>query len=125
MTLEELSATLPNGFHDARVGGLHLDFVGRTAVLDLSVWTGDDSDPEAHRAARLELKDLQFCVLETPDHKYPYAAPEPLWISEVNPPGAAQLPQNIPSGAFTSSFFVNQWNAFVHIAARDAVLFWL
>ena len=40
MTLEELSATLPNGFHDSYVSTLTVDYVHRKAILDVQVWIG-------------------------------------------------------------------------------------
>ena len=91
MTLEELEDQLPNGFHDSMVSRLSLDFVSRTAVLELSLWVGDlESDDEslreAHRNAAVTLRGLQFCAVDPPDPRYPYAAPEPLsLLASVTP----------------------------------------
>lgn len=125
MTFEELAATLPNGLHDAEVSRLQIDYSTRTVVLELSIWLGDDEDLEKYRSAQITLRGLQFCVMEGPDPRYPYAATEPLWISDVtSPPSGTTLPKPAAPNAFVSSFFVNQWNAFVHLAALDASLVW-
>ena len=39
--------------------------------------------------------------------------------SELEQP-ASQLPKPLPTGAFTYWFFVNNWNAFIHVAAFRA-----
>ena len=77
MTLEELAASLPNGFHDAYIKGISIDYVSGTASFDLELWVGDDSaerkeEREVYRDARVTLSDLLFCVIEPPDSRYPY-----------------------------------------------------
>lgn len=41
MTLEDIAAELPNGFHDAFLRRLTLDYADRRATLALNVWVGD------------------------------------------------------------------------------------
>jgi hypothetical protein len=38
---------------------------------------------------------------------------------------SAELMDSLPEGAFFRSLWVNEWNAFIHIAARNAELIWL
>lgn len=64
MTLEEVAASLPNGFHDAYIKGISTDYVTGTASFDLEIWVGDDSaekeeDREVYRPARLNFRT--FC----------------------------------------------------------------
>ena len=40
MTLREVAASLPNGFHDAYIKGIHTDYVTGTASFDLEIWVG-------------------------------------------------------------------------------------
>jgi len=35
------------------------------------------------------------------------------------------LLEGVPAEAFVQSFFVKDWNAFIHIAARDCSMKWL
>jgi hypothetical protein len=130
VTLEELADTLPNGLHDAFVKTVLLDFTARTAVLDVSLWVGDiesgsEDERERRRSATITLHGLQFFVIDPPDPGYAYASPEPLWFVDISAPVAdARLPRNLPREAFASSFFVNQSNSFVHVAALDVTIAW-
>jgi hypothetical protein len=131
-TLRELAEQLPNGFHDMYVERMALDFTRRIAAFDVEVWVGEMSaGPELREATRngeLILEGLLFCVFEPPDVRYPhskYAEAKPLWLvdlCDVDP--ALPLPRNLPPGAFVERFFVDQWNAFITVAATNAILRW-
>ena len=77
MTLDELQATLPNGFHDSQMRELTLDFVNKEARLTLDVWTGDlDSKKhgvrENYQRAQLRLINLLFWISQPTDlSKFP------------------------------------------------------
>ena len=130
MTLEDLENTLPNGLHDAEVHKLSVDYVGRTLTLDLSVWVGDMDDPperrEAYRAGRIEISGLQFFVVEPPDPRYPFADALGLTIDgcDMSKNLNNEVVASLPDGAFVRSLWVNQWNAFMHIAATKAEILW-
>ena len=132
MTLEEAAASLPNGFHDAYIKGISTDYVTGTASFDLEIWVGDDSaekeeEREVYRPARLTFSDLLFCVIEPPDPHYPYYEKKPLWV-DGGPWNSApistsiQLPSALPENSFVYSFFVNNWNSFIYVAAMAARL---
>ena len=132
MTLEEVAASLPNGFHDASIKGISIDYVTGTATFDLQLWVGDDSaekeeEREVYRAARLTLSDLLFCIIEPPDPNYPYYDKKPLWV-DGGPWNSApistsiQLPSPLPENSFVYWFFVNNWNSFIYVAAMAARL---
>ena len=134
MTLQELDATLPNGFHDSYVSTLTVDYVHRNAILDISVWIGSIAAPagpdrEKWQTGRLELSGLLFCAIDPPDNTHDYAKPTALWI-DLSPSEAPRnssldsLVRSLPTGAFASSLFVQQWNAFIHFAAMEASLTW-
>lgn len=132
MTLDEVAASLPNGFHDAQIMSINIDYVNREAAFDLQIWIGDDSatkeeEREVYRAAQLTLSQLFFCVIEPPDPLYPYQEGKALWVdggsSKSTPISTSiRLPERLPEGAFIYWFFVNNWNAFIHVAAMDARL---
>lgn len=125
MTLAELEATLPNGLHDSECAELRIDFAARTARMSLSVWVGEDDEPEARRSGVLELTGLQFLSIDPPENGYPFNSAKPLWLSEcVDPPKSIQLPAPLEKTAFVASFFVNEWNAFIHVSALSASLTW-
>jgi hypothetical protein len=132
MTLEEISDSLPHGFHDAQIKKLNLDYVNREATFDLEIWIGTDSsrkreERDAYRAAQLTLSQLLFCVIEPPDPNYPYQERKPLWVDAGSSPSnqistSIRLPEPLPEGAFIHWFFANNWNAFIHVAAKNARL---
>jgi hypothetical protein len=129
MTLEKLESTLPNGLHDAEVQRITVDYEDRKLTLDLQIWVGDmDAPPEkreAYRKARIEISGLLFCVMEPPDPKYPYGTSD-LRIDgcDMRKNLDAQLISSLPADSFLRSIWVDEWNAFIHIAARNAELAW-
>ena len=130
MNISEIEANLPNGLHDMLVERLSIDFIARVATLDVSVWVGDltsslHAEREARRRGKLALHGLQFCILEPPDPRYPFAKPDALWLVDLmdaDPNVVGSIP--LPPTAFSVRFFVNQWNSFIHVSALDASLAW-
>ena len=124
MTLDEIDRELPNGFHDAEVRRLSVDFVARIATLELDLWIGStdlppDGGRETYRPATIELQGLSYVVVDPPDSTYPYARAKPIRIEISGGEHRADLPPLQP-GAFASRFFVQEWNAFIAISALDA-----
>src|SRR5262249_3623664 len=130
MTIEELARTLPNGFHDAEISTIRLDYVSRTASMELSLWMDDlDAHPEyreLYRDAVLEFEGLQCAVVDPPDPNYPFAEADPLWVDLDPRPPEPQIPafERLPGNAFVARFFVRDWNSWVSIAATSASLRW-
>lgn len=122
MTLEELERTLPNGLHDSEVRCISVDYGQREVVLDVVVWVGNMSDPperrEAYRSGRIQITDLVFFVMEPPDPKYPFGDSAELTIDgcDMSKNLNRELLQLLPSNAFFRSLWVDEWNAFIHIA---------
>ena len=126
MTLEEIERSLPNGFHDSSIFGVRLDYVQRTAEIDLEIWVAgsDDEDPEQYSRATLSISELIYFVIEPPgppntSHDAPTLVDG--GSSELER-AAYPLPKPLPAGAFTYWFFVSSWNSFIHIAALTADL---
>jgi hypothetical protein len=129
MTLDEIADTLPNGFHDAQIKSINIDYVRRVAILDMEILMADSIEDrtETYRAAQLILSRLLFLVIEAPDSKYPYQEERALWVDAGSEKSTETLaprprPTPLPDNAFTHWFFVNNWNAFIHVAAMDAAL---
>jgi hypothetical protein len=71
VTLEGLAYTLPNGFHDAQVTSVGIDYVKREARLLIDLWVGElrsDNEElrEAYRKGELRLSGLLYWVIEPP-----------------------------------------------------------
>lgn len=129
MTFEEIKQTLPHGFHDAKINAINLDYAEGVATFDLEIWVGDEEDEtrenlEIYRAGKLILAGLIYCVFEAPDPKYEYFDKKALWVDagsdDLGDLSVTKLPKPLPDGAFAFWFFVDDWNAYIHVAAMDA-----
>jgi hypothetical protein len=65
-----------------------------------------------------------FIQLEPPDPSYPYSEADVLRVDLCEPDLTHPLTDKLPADAFAARFFVAEWNAFIHLAARNAVLVW-
>jgi hypothetical protein len=130
VTLEELEDSLPNGLHDAEIQRICIDYQERTMAIDISVFVGDVDAPlekrEAYRDGTLLISGLRFATIEPPDARYPFSTPGASRIDScdmtkhLNP----SLLEAMPQGVFVRSFFVDNWNAFVHVAGVTAEIQW-
>jgi hypothetical protein len=126
MTIEEIDLSLPNGFHDSKITGVRLDYVQRTAEIDIEIlFSGPDNPHDNdYRPATLFISELLYFVIEPPGPPNASHA-EPSLVdggsSELEQ-AAYQLPKALPADAFTYWFFVSNWNAFIHVAALSADL---
>ncbi|HEV2468495.1 MAG TPA: hypothetical protein VGS78_04830 [Candidatus Sulfotelmatobacter sp.] len=139
MTLEELANTLPSGFHDSALKKLSIDYERRTLRLDVSLKVGNSDGPLEQRNdvrdACIEISGLLFFVVDPPstDIGYDVKSPGELWIvdgyeTRLIPEFAKTITRDLmealPTQAFVHSFFINEWNSYIHIAARDCALKW-
>jgi hypothetical protein len=133
MTLDEIAASIPNGFHDAELNSLTIDYAKREARLILDIWVADDQENpeelESYRPAEVTLSGLVFWVSEPPDPRYPYGKPGAQRI-DIGPLATLERKETlhlppVPPGAFANWVFVTDWNAFVYVAAEGARLKWL
>jgi len=139
MTLEELESILPNGFHDARLVGITLDYLGRKASLRMQLFVGtpESENPKEYKAAIICIAGLCFFSIELPDpneHFVPDGSPVPVSgysedstgllkpnesIAEIN-----KLLKNCPQATSSYRFYSHEWNSFIHIACADVSLEW-
>lgn len=132
MHLADLEKTLPNGFHDAVLQAIDIDYASRCARFRLRLLTGSpeaatESGRESRSSAVLTLRNVLYLVIEPPRQQLSEAGKE-LWI-DAGPAGAesaaAPAPgQSLPPHAFAYWIFVHEWNSFIHFAATNAELTW-
>jgi hypothetical protein len=127
MTLEEIEKTLPNGLPDSKVNRVVVDYEQRRLTLDLDIWIGDPGSDapeqrEAYRRGQILVDGLLFAVLEPPDPRYPFSASAELTLDgcDMRKNLSTELVRSLPADAFFRSLLVNEWNAFIQIAARNA-----
>lgn len=119
MTLAELDQSLPNGFHDAQFERIEIDYAQRRVTFATRLWTGDEVERERREQGTLVVEGLAFISMDRPDSKYPFAQREYLWVDHCPP--QEKLPEGlVPDGCFASAFFVNEWNSFILVVAREA-----
>lgn len=134
MTLDDLASLLPNGFHDALLKVVTIDYVNGRARLLLDIWIGEgdagsDAEREARRRAEVVLSGLIFWVCEAPRTDRRSGDRGGLMIdigavATLAAPPSAVLPP-APAGCSVNWIFVHDWNAFIYVAAHDAQLIWL
>ena len=127
MTLAEISSSLPNGFHDAKLMTLDVDFSARVLNLRLAIWVGDMAVPttrERYRPAQVYVSGLQFMVIEPPDSRYPFLK-GPLTVDLMDADASLAVLGSLTPESFAARLYVGQWNAFIHIGALDARLTWV
>jgi hypothetical protein len=133
MTFERVDAELPNGFHDAKLYGIVIDYVAGSAILRMDFWVGSMEGPnrEEYRPAELRVTGLYFCSMDVPDPTYRYVPHgSPLNVSGdlAKPDTSAafqELYRTLPPEVSCYRFFVHEWNSFIHIAATDAQVSWI
>jgi len=126
MTMDELEDTLPNGFHDSFLVSASVDYPAATACLEIDV-DADDPDPEVFQRVKLKLKGLCLFIIDPPDLSQNFSFGDTEWINgdvttEALLPKLEMYRQSVPAGSFFYSFFLRNWNSFIHVAAQDAEL---
>jgi len=95
---------------------------GTVEPSDLEAATPDDR--ERYRTALLLVSGLAFCQLDAPDPTYPYQDAAPIRVDLSEADRTVPAIRALPSGVFAARFYVSNWNAFIHVAGRDAQLSW-
>jgi hypothetical protein len=136
MTLAQLNEILPNGFHDAEIEQFIWDFRRDTAVLDINFWTAteEDQDREKRQRGSIEIHKIVFIAVDPPDPRQsdprPYRGSsgslqiDGMVADDKIFPVLSQLKPNLLPNIEIFSFYVVNWNSFMHIAASEARLTW-
>jgi len=133
VTFEELDEKYPNGFVDAEITSLAIDYRSRTATMQLNVRGNPPDRPNSHEyaPATLSIKRFFYVSIEPPDAEHALVRNQLTIQVDGFPEDAKQFPlfehvkSALPIGAFSCRFFVHDWNSFIHIAGQDAQLSWL
>ena len=138
MTLAELADSLPNGFHDSALKGFSVDYGNRIARMEFSLMVGQPDDPagirDNCRDATIELLGMRFLLVSAPDANESLDCGTEVWIvdgyetdeilsycKELDP----KLLQSFTPDVFAFSFYVNDWNSYIHVAAKDCKMQWV
>ncbi len=138
MNWDELEQLLPNGFHDARLDEISINYRARTAVFELELWAVTERPehrpaevPNLYRRGKVTFLGLLACTMDVPNGEYQVPDACELWV-DVAPMSYAisEFPswpkEPLPEGAFSRAFyFLNDAASYVHIAAQDIDFEWL
>jgi hypothetical protein len=129
MTLDAVDRSLPNGFHDAYLRRLAIDYVERTVTLDLDLSYGDpnvatEAERDAYRRGQVVISGLVWCVMEPPRTPGSKRSEDGSRIDAGPLSALKDAPEllAVPSGAFSWWFYLDEPNSFIYIAATDATL---
>jgi hypothetical protein len=136
MTIEEIDGSLPNGFHDADITGIQIDYVRREAIFTLEVDVSSletGTRERSYRPAELKLSGLLYLIIEPPDRPFgeeEFARGSKPWITADSSDfglleSVPVLPEPLPPGGFRHWFFNSRHNCFIYVAAMDAGFEWI
>jgi hypothetical protein len=132
MTLADIEELLPNGFHDAEIEQFIWDYRTNSASFTLELWVAEDGDQslEVYRRGRLELKEIIFIMIDPPDtgpyrHSRGRLRIDGLATTESILPSFARLMGTVTPHVNPYSFYVDNWNSYIHIAAKESELIWI
>lgn len=131
MTFEALDERYPNGFVDAEISSLNIDYQSRTASVRLNMRGNPPDGPNSQEYSRavLTVHEFFYFSMEPPDFDHQVYSKRGIQVDGFpeDPRQFAlfeRLKPTLPAGAFCCRFFVHDWNSFIHIAAENAELSW-
>jgi hypothetical protein len=132
MTFEEIDQKLPNGFHDAEIRKMSVDFINRSILIGMNLHAGvpGDPNPERYRPGTLEVLSPCLFFIEPPDPSYPFIPDG----SPLNASGNSvkvgkdaevdRLLSVLPPNATVYLFFLDDWNSCLYLAGGSVVFSW-
>jgi hypothetical protein len=106
----------------------------------MSLKVGDPDGPREQRDdvrdAEIDISGVFFFVIDPPSPaaEYDFVSPGELWIvdgyetrsiPEFTKSIDKKLLDAVPADAFVQSFFVHDWNSYIHVAAKDCAMKWV
>ena len=132
MTFEEIEDKLPNGFHDAEIRNIGIDFVGHSITIGMNLHVSEhgDVDSERYRPGTLTVVSPYLFYLEAPDPRYPFVLDgSPINASSYSIEDGKDIKfvpllQRITSKATAFGFFLDDWNSYFNLAGASVEFSW-
>jgi hypothetical protein len=126
VTIEELENKYPNGFHDAHLVAVTVDFPSGAASFELDI-DCDDPDPNVYTRIKFRLTGPFLFIVDPPDTRISLSYGDTIEASgyKTSDEMLANLEsyrKNAPPRSFFYSFFMTHWNCFIHVGATNAEL---
>lgn len=120
MSIENILKKLPNGFHDAKMNSINIDYISRTVIIAVDIFV------ETYKSSQLIISDFEFCIIDVPDKNYPFFKKAALTI-DIGIGQPSTDPIILPGHKkenFLMWIWVEEWNSFIRISANQADLKW-
>lgn len=137
MTPDEIAKKLPNGFREAFLEKMEIDYFENWEArfeIDVCIGTPDAEDPkdrEAYRKGRLTILDVQLFAVEPPRPEYDFRRHDFTLMAisglRSDPPDECLSPsprEKLPEGAFLSWFSFAELGARIIFSGMDAKFEW-
>ncbi len=132
MTFEEIEEKLPNGFHDAKIRNIGMDFVGLSLAVEMELHASEHGDPDRERYRRGTLRLGSPCLffIEPPDPRYPFVPDgvplnvdgDSVKIGQNS--GLDRLIPVLPQNSSLYRFFLEEWNSFIYLGGGNVEFSW-
>jgi hypothetical protein len=128
MTFDDLDARFPNGFVDAEITEIGLNYETRTATINLNLRTNvaDSASANTYQKAILTIRAFYYFSVEPPDSEHLSSPLHSKIVVDGLPedpntfPLTVKMTDGIPAAAFCCRFYVHDWNSFIHVAGPEA-----
>ncbi len=132
MTFEEVVKSLPNGFHDAKVRKIMVDYEGRSIAMEMELLVGMPGAPnsESYEIGTLTVAPFFFFIVEPPDPSYDFVPDgKPLHVvgdsaKAAQSPTFDSLMADLSKKVESYRFFIEEWNSFLYIAGESVAFSW-
>jgi hypothetical protein len=122
MTLQDVENEFPNGFHDARMNDIYINYRDRSARLNISVDSSDydEINEPSYLPITVLLTGLISINVDGPvEYKMFDWKGGPLDISDGP---FSVLSANLEPKIWSYKFFVHDWNSFITVIAENAAI---
>lgn len=132
MTIKEIEDSLPNGFHDALIRKIQLDFEERLLTIELGLLVDlpEDNVQCQYRNGTLRVFPLYLFFADPPYPGYHFI-PNGSPLNATGYPAEKgqnrifdEISQALPADASVYRFFLDDWNSFLYIAGAGAEFCW-
>ena len=126
MTLSQLSDSLPNGLHDAKLFGINVCFMAGTAILDVAIDVSTEQMDGYFKDAEIRLTGLRAITLDAPGILGPMANALHVRDSNTNEDifAAFSLVPLHLRHLYYSLHLAHPCNTYMNIAAESAEIDW-
>ncbi len=131
MNLEEIEESLPNGFHDAKLVSIEIDYLHQCAIFKTNILLGMPDEPvemrDRYMLGTLHFSGVSLIVIDPPAANSAFLQPGAVTFSWSRLDGAEfpQIAKLLPSqpNLQAYSFYVQDWCSNIHLIARDVSFF--